>query len=317
MKKQFLQNIISESDRLNRLIDKILDLEKFETGKQKIYPAKNNLIQTIDKTIEPLQQLIKNKHITLYIENNKNIHAFYDEDRIVQVITNLISNAIKFCPDFEGLITIQIIEKDEYILTSIQDNGKGINPNDFEIIFDKFYQSNNQNIKKPVGSGLGLAICKQIIEHHKGKIWAENAVNGGACFYFTLPKMNIKTKRSMKKILIVDDEPNIIMSLEYTFKKSNFEVFIARDGQEALDILQNETPDAIILDVMMPNVDGYATITEIKKDEKLQHCKIVFLSAKNKESDIEKGLGLGANAYMTKPFSIKKLVDKINELVEE
>uniref|UniRef100_UPI0035AF7A1F sensor histidine kinase n=1 Tax=Flavobacterium sp. TaxID=239 RepID=UPI0035AF7A1F len=124
----------------------------------------------------------------LYIENNKNIHAFYDEDRIVQVITNLISNAIKFCPDFEGLITIQIIEKDEYILTSIQDNGKGINPNDFEIIFDKFYQSNNQNIKKPVGSGLGLAICKQIIEHHKGKIWAENAVNGGACFYFTLPK---------------------------------------------------------------------------------------------------------------------------------
>jgi len=129
--------------------------------------------------------------------------------------------------------------------------------------------------------------------------------------------MNIKTKRSMKKILIVDDEPNIIMSLEYTFKKSNFEVFIARDGQEALDILQNETPDAIILDVMMPNVDGYATITEIKKDEKLQHCKIVFLSAKNKESDIEKGLGLGANAYMTKPFSIKKLVDKINELIEE
>ena len=130
-------------------------------------------------------------------------------------------------------------------------------------------------------------------------------------------KMNIKTKRSMKKILIVDDEPNIIMSLEYTFKKSNFEVFIARDGQEALDILQNETPDAIILDVMMPNVDGYATITEIKKDEKLQHCKIVFLSAKNKESDIEKGLSLGANAYMTKPFSIKKLVDKINELIEE
>lgn len=122
---------------------------------------------------------------------------------------------------------------------------------------------------------------------------------------------------SMKKILIVDDEPNIIMSLEYTFKKSNFEVFIARDGQEALDILENETPDAIILDVMMPNVDGYATITEIKKNDKLKHCKIVFLSAKNKESDIEKGMNLGANAYMTKPFSIKKLVDKINELVEE
>ena len=120
----------------------------------------------------------------------------------------------------------------------------------------------------------------------------------------------------MKKILIVDDEPNIIMSLEYTFKKSNFKVFIARDGQEALDILETETPDAIILDVMMPNVDGYATIIEIKKSEKLKHTKIVFLSAKNKESDVEKGLSLGANAYMTKPFSIKKLVEKINELLD-
>lgn len=119
----------------------------------------------------------------------------------------------------------------------------------------------------------------------------------------------------MKKILLVDDEPNIIMSLEYTFKKQNFEVFIARDGQEALDILKTEQPNIIILDIMMPNVDGYATIESIKKNEKLTHCKIIFLSAKNKESDIEKGMQLGANAYMTKPFSIKKLVDQVNELL--
>lgn len=120
----------------------------------------------------------------------------------------------------------------------------------------------------------------------------------------------------MKKILIVDDEPNILMSLEYTFKKNNFEVFIARDGQEALDILENQIPNAIILDVMMPNVDGYATIEQIKKNEKLNNCKIIFLSAKNKEIDIQKGIDLGANAYMTKPFSLKKLVEKVKELVE-
>ena len=119
----------------------------------------------------------------------------------------------------------------------------------------------------------------------------------------------------MKKILLVDDEPNIIMSLEYTFKKNNFEVFIARDGQEALDILQAEIPDVIILDIMMPNVDGYATIEFIKKDERLSHCKVMFLSAKNKESDIEKGMSLGADAYMTKPFSVKKLVEQVNELL--
>ncbi|CAM4242179.1 ATP-binding protein [Flavobacterium terrigena] len=187
LKKQFLQNIISESDRLNRLIDKILDLEKFETGKQTIYPSQNNLVQTIEKSIEPLQQLIKNKHIIVHVESKSKVNAFYDEDRIVQVVTNLLSNAIKFCPEIDGLITIQIKEKNNFIHTFVQDNGKGINPDDFDVIFDKFYQSTNQNIKKPVGSGLGLAICKQILEYHKGKIWAEQTVKG-ACIVFTLPK---------------------------------------------------------------------------------------------------------------------------------
>lgn len=118
----------------------------------------------------------------------------------------------------------------------------------------------------------------------------------------------------MKKILIVDDEPNIVMSLEYTFKKNNFEVFIARDGQEALEILKSKFPDVIILDVMMPMVDGYATLEQIRKDSNLTHTKVIFLSAKNKESDIEKGMALGANAYLTKPFSIKKVVEKVHEL---
>ncbi|EIA09618.1 response regulator transcription factor [Flavobacterium frigoris] len=120
----------------------------------------------------------------------------------------------------------------------------------------------------------------------------------------------------MNKILIVDDEPNIVMSLEYTFKKNNFEVFIARDGQEALDILNNQLPDVIILDVMMPMVDGFATLEQIKKDERLQHCKVIFLSAKNKEKDIEKGLSLGANLYVVKPFSLKKLVEQVQNLIQ-
>ena len=119
----------------------------------------------------------------------------------------------------------------------------------------------------------------------------------------------------MKKILIVDDEPNIVMSLEYTFKKNNFEVFIARDGQEALDIVKTDFPDVIILDVMMPMVDGYATLEQIRKDANLSHTKVIFLSAKNKASDIEKGMALGAAAYLTNPFSIKKVVDTVLELL--
>lgn len=124
-----------------------------------------------------------------------------------------------------------------------------------------------------------------------------------------------KKKIEMKKILIVDDEPNIVMSLEYTFKKNNFEVFIARDGQEALDILGDAQPNIIILDIMMPNVDGYNTLEQIKQDERLKDIKVIFLTAKNKERDVEKGLSLGADLYVTKPFSVKKLVEQVNELL--
>jgi len=121
----------------------------------------------------------------------------------------------------------------------------------------------------------------------------------------------------MKKILIVDDEPNILMTLEYTFKKKNFLVFIARDGEEALELLKTEQPNIILLDIMMPKVDGYATLEAIKRDENLKNCRVIFLSAKNKESDIKKGLSLGADAFMTKPFSIKKLVEKVEKLSTE
>lgn len=189
LKKQFLQNIITESDRLNRLIDKILDLEKFETGKQKIYPTQGNIVQTISKSLSPLQQLISNKKIHVEFDENQNVSLIsYDEERIIQVITNLVSNAIKFADEKTGIIIITLSEKeDEYVKVNVFNNGKGVNPEDLESIFDKFYQSSNQNIKKPIGSGLGLAICKQIIEAHKGKIWAENVQNG-VTFSFTLPK---------------------------------------------------------------------------------------------------------------------------------
>ncbi|WP_395048994.1 ATP-binding protein [Flavobacterium sp.] len=191
LRKQFLQNIISESDRLNRLIDKILDLEKFETGKQKIYLSKNNISRTIRKTLESLSQLIKNRTITIdFQEANKEIKAFYDEERIVQVVHNLLSNAIKFCSQTDGKISIKIKENKEDIEVQIHNNGRVIKEEDFEAIFDKFYQSRNQNVKKPIGSGLGLAICKQIIEHHKGRIWAENTDGKGVTFIFTLPNYN-------------------------------------------------------------------------------------------------------------------------------
>ncbi len=189
MKKQFLQNIISESDRLNRLISKILDMEKFDSGKQKIDITENNIYRTVSETLNQLNQLIENKNIKVYAISEENIpEIMYDEDRIMQVVYNLLSNAIKFCADIDGVITISISQNTDEIRIAVEDNGKGIHENDFEEIFEKFYQSQNQNIRKPIGSGLGLAISKKIIEHHHGKIWAENVPNSGARITFMIPK---------------------------------------------------------------------------------------------------------------------------------
>lgn len=118
----------------------------------------------------------------------------------------------------------------------------------------------------------------------------------------------------MAKILIVDNEPNIVMALEYALKKSGFDVFIALSGEEAIEICKKQIPCLMILDIMMPHMDGYEVLNIIKHDDKMQSIKTIFLSAKNKSKDIEKGLQAGAEDYVTKPFSTKKLIEKIAHL---
>lgn len=118
----------------------------------------------------------------------------------------------------------------------------------------------------------------------------------------------------MNKILIVDDEPNILMSLEFLMKKKGYEVYIARDGAEALDIISVERPNIIILDIMMPNVDGYEVCQSVKQDDALKDTKVIFLSAKSKEEDVKKGYDVGADLYVTKPFSTRELIKQVAQL---
>ncbi|MCC5924870.1 MAG: response regulator [Crocinitomicaceae bacterium] len=120
----------------------------------------------------------------------------------------------------------------------------------------------------------------------------------------------------MNKILIVDDEPNIVMSLEYAFKKKGFEVFIARDGEEAIQLIQEVLPEIVLLDIMMPKVDGYEVLQYVNENFAEKDIKILFMSAKNKAQDISKGLELGATDYITKPFSVKKVTEKIETLIK-
>ncbi|MDG1277021.1 MAG: response regulator [Algoriphagus sp.] len=117
----------------------------------------------------------------------------------------------------------------------------------------------------------------------------------------------------MNKILIVDDEPNILLSLEFLFKKEGYQVLIARDGEEAMQLIENQVPELIILDIMMPKVDGYEVCAYVKKN--YPKTQVIFLSAKSKEKDLQKGLALGADRYLTKPFSTKEIVAEVKNLL--
>ncbi len=123
------------------------------------------------------------------------------------------------------------------------------------------------------------------------------------------------TVHTQKKILVVDDDPYILMSLEFLMKKNGFEVMVARNGTEALEIVEKQVPDIVLLDIMMPDVDGYAICKHIKNNKKLKDAHVVFMSAKSKESDIQKGYDLGASLYVTKPFSTRQLLKQVQELL--
>ncbi|MEO5695592.1 MAG: response regulator [Burkholderiaceae bacterium] len=119
------------------------------------------------------------------------------------------------------------------------------------------------------------------------------------------------------KILIADDEPNILISLEYLMKREGYDVLVARDGQEALDVLRRERPRLVLLDVMMPRKTGFEVCQELRGDDAVKDTLVLMLTAKGRDTDIAKGLGVGANAYMTKPFSTRELIDKVRTLLEE
>lgn len=174
IKKEFLNNIITESDRLNELINDILYLDKLESGTIKLNIQKNNIIDTYHKALNPIYHLIQQKKIHHSEINLLNDNEFYyDEARIIQVFQNILGNAYKFTEE-SGMIQVKFQEKDNLLKIGIFNTGKKIPDEDIELIFDKFYQSKHQNIRKPVGTGLGLAICKKIIDAHQGKIYAEN-----------------------------------------------------------------------------------------------------------------------------------------------
>ncbi|WP_332020991.1 ATP-binding protein [Kaistella sp.] len=192
IKKDFLGNIISESDRLAEIINDILFLDKLEAGTTPLNLAEKNITETYHKALKPLLQLFEQKHLH-HSEVNLLQHEIFefDEMKMIQVFQNILGNALKFANE-QGMIQTKFQEKDGMLKISIFNTGKTIPTEDLQYVFEKFYQSKNQNLRKPLGSGLGLAICKRIISAHGGNIAAKNK-EIGVTFEIFLPTKNETT----------------------------------------------------------------------------------------------------------------------------
>jgi signal transduction histidine kinase len=184
----FLGNVIRETERLSHLITQVLNLERYESGRQKLILAPAVLNTLIKESVESVAGMANEKKLVIQQQIPDTVFLIRcDADLMMQVLNNLLSNAIKFVEPGTGKIKISVHSSHDEIQVWVEDNGKGIPPELHELVFDKFFQAKNQTLKKPQGSGLGLAISKKIIEMHEGRIWVESAENNGSRFIFTLP----------------------------------------------------------------------------------------------------------------------------------
>jgi PAS domain S-box-containing protein len=333
--REFLTIINQESDRLTKLINNFLDLSKIEAGRMQWEDKEQSLIPIVQNAINITQALAKEQNLTVEFNASENLPVVScDRDRLVQVVTNLLSNSIKFTPK-GGKITVGIkaveINKSNgnpgTIVVSIADNGIGIAPENHELVFEKFKQVGDTLTDKPKGTGLGLPICKEIIEHYGGKIWVESELGKGSIFSFSLPivppaevkapipeveEILIEKTQKGKLILVVDDEPNIRQFLTHELTKRGYSVITASNGMEALALTRERHPDLITLDIQMPDINGFDVTTLLKNDEETKDIPILILSV---IEDRDKAYKLGANDCMTKPFDNEELVSRINRLL--
>jgi DNA-binding response OmpR family regulator len=261
-----------------------------------------------------------------------------DKDKLIQVIINLISNSVKFTD--AGSITCRLRQEKDELVVSIIDTGIGIAPGDFGAVFEQFKQVGGDTLTdKPKGTGLGLPICKEIVEHLGGRIWLESELGKGSSFSFALPihKKTVTDRpihlndlvRQLKEqvahsklniigqtanILIVDDDESIRSLLQQELGDAGYNIDEASNGKEALERVRTNRPDLIILDIMMPEMNGFDVAAVLKNDPQTMDIPIIVLSV---VQDKARGFRIGVDRYLTKPIDTDLLFNEIGSLLEQ
>ena len=330
---------------LTQLVSEILDFRKVQNGKMELRLSDFNLTENMKQWIMLFSASAQKKHITISMEAPDTILLRADQDKIERICYNLLSNALKYTSE-SGKISLQAIKKDERVIISVTDSGCGISNNELPYIFDRFYQAKNAGR----GTGIGLAIVKAFTELHHGVVSATSVEGKGSTFSINIPvrQEGAVSKQPTEKVeqlvepsaikeipnqarhidelvqphqtdkpevLIIDDNIDIRTYLRSVLSEK-YNVSEASDGKVGLELARKIVPDIVLSDIMMPVMDGLEFCQQLKTDKAISHIPVILLTARSLDEQRAEGYEHGADAYISKPFSLRLLLSRIDNLIE-
>ena len=330
---------------LTQLVSEILDFRKVQNGKMELRLSDFNLAECMKQWIKLFSVSAQKKHIAISMDAPDTIMLRADQDKIERICYNLLSNALKYTSE-GGEISLMAKEEGGRVMISVADNGCGISSDELPYIFDRFYQAKNAGR----GTGIGLAIVKAFTELHHGEVSATSIEGKGSTFTIHIPvrqkgevtnqpteKIEQLVEPSSEKevpnqarhideliqpyqtdkpeVLIIDDNIDIRTYLRSVLSEK-YNVSEAADGKVGLELARKIVPDIVLSDIMMPVMDGLAFCQQLKTDKAISHIPVILLTARSLDEQRAEGYEHGADAYLSKPFSLRLLLSRIDNLIE-
>lgn len=327
--KSSLNSIIYSGKRLSNLVNDILDFSKLSVGSLSVELEAVDIREVSEEVLQIVMPQLEGRPITIINNIPQDlVNGRADKVRVYQILLNLMSNALKFTDS--GEIELSAVVESPEILITVKDTGLGISDDKKELIFNMFQQADGSSTRSYEGIGLGLTIAHQVVKLLGGRMYVVSEEGEGAAFTFSLPiddevvlgqGADISTEGNtignmlpQRKLLIVDDDPVNRMVIRAILANQNYLVSEAEDGARALEVIQaQEEFDLLILDVMMPKMNGFELAVKIREKYSQDSLPIVFLTALDQEKDVKKGRESGGNDYLTKPVSKTVLVECVQK----
>ncbi len=333
--KSYLKSIRAGGKSLLNIINDILDLSKIEAGKMQLQPTSVSMERILDEMSDFFASRFNQKNLQLILNLDPHFpeYVLIDGIRLRQILINLIGNSLKFTENGKVEITAELTKRSEKLVDfriTVQDTGVGIKEDQKRIIFNKFEQQSDQDTGRYGGTGLGLAICNNLVNMMGGAIDVESTVGEGSSFIVELNSVHVVDKPieddaqvslspsgfSKASILVADDIAKNRELLTGFLKGSAIKIYEAEDGQQALDLVEQRDFDLIFLDLRMPVLSGYETISLLRQKSRNNNTPVVAFTASVMGEDMEKVEQYGFNAYLRKPFSQQELLGTIESFVE-